>query len=423
MILSLNGRVAIRPQRRSGDRLSIDGIAGTDSATLALTRPLLITMAAASGLGIANLYYSQPLLGEIARDLHVGVGGVGTLPMLTQVGFAAGVFFLAPLGDVLERRRLVVTVLLGAALSLVAAAFAPTLPLLAIVSVAIGISSVISTLVLPFAVALAPPERRGATVGTIVSALLIGILGSRTLSGFVGGIAGWRFVYGMASGIMVILAVLLRALLPQSRGGTTLAYPALLRSMLHLFRTEPLLRTATWNGMLCYGALTTFWTTLAFLLAGPAYHLGPAVAGAFGLVGAASALAAPIVGKLADRMSPRTIVGASVIAMLVSFLVLWAFGQHLAGLIVGVIGIDLAAQTATVANQASVYSLPPAAHSRLYTIYRAAYSLGGAAGAYLSTLGWSLFGWNGVCAVAVCLLSVALAAHIRAQREPQISEA
>lgn len=388
-----------------------------EAPAAALTRPLLITMAVACGLGIANLYYNQPLLGQIGRDLHADARAVGVLPMLTQAGFAAGVFLLAPLGDVLERRRLVLTVLVLVTISLGLAALAPTLPLLAAASLAVGVFSVTSTLVLPFAIALARPEERGAIVGTIVGALLIGILASRTLSGFVGDLWGWRTMYALAAVLMILLALTLRKLLPESRPPASLRYGALLRSMLHLVRDEPLLREATWNGMLCYAALSAFWATLVFLVESPAYHMGPAAAGLFGLVGAGSASAAPLVGRLADRVSsPRVIVGAAGAVMLAAFVLLWAFGTHLWGLIAGVILLDIAAQTATVSNQATVYSLSAEAHSRLYTIYRAAYSLGGAAGAYLGALGWSLWGWNGVCLVGVTLLGAALAAHGYAQR-------
>jgi predicted MFS family arabinose efflux permease len=373
-------------------------------------------MAVACGLGISNVYYNQPLLAQIQRSLHATVSQVGILPTLTQLGFALGVFFLAPLGDVLEKRRLILTMLCLVTLALIAATVAPNLPLLAVASLAIGVTSVISTLVLPFAVALSRPEERGATVGSIVSAMLIGILLSRTLSGFIGQWWGWRAMYGIASLLMIALALTLRALLPRSRPGVALSYGKLLRTMLGFLRTEPVLREATLNGVLLYAALSAFWATLVFLVEGPAYHYGPAVAGLFGLVAAGGALMAPLVGRLADRHSPRFLVGLASAAMLAGFLLLWAFGTQLWGLIVGVIILDVAAQTATISNQASVYSLKAEAHSRLYTVYRAAYSLGGSAGACLGVYGWSRAGWNGVCLVGVGLLALALALHAGIQR-------
>lgn len=382
----------------------------------ALTRPLLITMAAACGMGIANLYYNQPLLGQIGRSLHLSVRQVGTLPMLTQIGFAVGVFLLAPLGDILERRRLVLTMLILVTLSLTAAAVAPNMALLSAASLAIGVTSVISTLVLPFAVALSKPEERGKTVGSIASALLLGVLMSRSLSGIVGQLWGWRTMYGIAALLMVGLALTMRALLPRSQPAASMPYTALIRSMFGLFRRETVLREATANGLLCYAALSAFWATLVFFVESPAYRYGAAVAGLFGLVAAVGAMVAPQVGRLTDRRSPRTIVGWAVVAMLASFAILWAFGTHLWGLIAGVILLDLAAQCATISNQATVYSLAQEAHSRLYTVYRAAYSFGGSLGAILGVYAWSLQGWSGICAVGCALLILALILHGRARR-------
>ncbi len=385
------------------------------TAKPALTRTLLVTMAVACGLCIANLYYNQPLLPQIARSLHATVRQVGALPVLGQVGFGIGVFFIAPLGDLLEKRRLILTMLALVTVSLAMAAFAPNMTFLAVASFAIGITSVISTLALPFAVALSRPEERGKTVGTIASAMLMGILLSRTLSGFVGEIWGWRAMYGVAEVLMIALVLSMRSLLPRSQPTVSMSYRNLLVSMYHLFRKENILREATVNGALCYGALSAFWATLVFYVESPVYHYGAAVAGMFGLVAALGALAAPRIGRLTDRRSPRTIVGWAVGLMLLGFLELWAVGGHLWGLIVGVILIDLAAQCATISNQASVYSLAPEAQSRLYTVYRAAYSIGGSLGAFLGVYAWSLYQWNGVCAVGCTLLAVALLIHYRAQ--------
>lgn len=373
-------------------------------------------MALACGLAIANLFYNQPLLAQIGRGLHATVRQVGLLPALTQAGFAVGVFLIAPLGDILERRRLILTMLGLVTLTLVGAAIAPNLAVLAVASLLMGVTSVISTLVLPFAVQLARPNERGATVGSMAAAMLIGILLSRTLSGLIGGVLGWRFMYAVAAIFMVALALVLRRLLPTSRPALTMPYGALLRSMIGLFRSEPLLRSATYNGMLVYAALSAFWATLIFFVEGRSYHYGPAAAGMFGLVAALGASATPLVGRLADRLSPRTIVGIASGVMLAGFALLWAYGTCLTGLIAGVILIDVAAQTATVSNQATVYSLAPNAHSRVYTIYRTAYSVGGSAGALAGAWGWSVRGWPGVCAMSSTCITFALFLHLWAWR-------
>jgi predicted MFS family arabinose efflux permease len=387
---------------------------GEETAQPELTRPLLFTMALACGLAIANVAYNQPLLGQISASLHVSHREVGILPSLTQMGFACGVFFIAPLGDVLERRRLILTMLGLVSVSLVATALAPNMGVLGLCGLAVGVTSVISTLVLPFAVALARPDERGATVGVLSSAMLIGTLLSRTLSGAVGEYLGWRAVYAFAAVFMVALAVTMRALLPRSAPQAAMPYPHLLRTMLGFLRTEPVLQQATLNGFLLYGALSAFWATLAFLMESPAYHYGPAAAGLFGLVGAGGATLAPHVGRLADAYSPRLLVGIAATGMLVAYVMLFGFGTHLARLIAAVILLDLCAQSATISNQASVYSLPSHAHSRYYTVYRAAYSLGGSMGAWLGAAAWGLYGWKGVCCTGITLLSIALLFHLRA---------
>ena len=391
--------------------------------TVTLTPRLRLIMAVTCGAAIANVYYNQPLLSQIGRDFHATIPQVGALPTLTQVGFGVGVFLIAPLGDVLERRRLILTMLLLLTVSLVAATLSPTLLCLSAASLLVGVTCVISTLVLPFAVSLSKPEERGATVGTIAGALLMGVLLSRTMSGVIGGVLGWRFMYGFAAFLMLTLVIALRRLLPMSRPTAALRYPALLRSMLTLLRDERELRLATANGMLLFGALSAFWATLIYLAESPAYHLGPATVGMFGLVAGASAALAPYVGRLTDRLRPRIIVGWATLTMVVGFGVLWAFGAHMAGLIAGVILIDVAAQTATVSNQATVYSLSPTAQSRLYTLYRAAYSLGGSLGAMLGIWGWTIWHWNGVCAVALGLLTVALALHVWSEHATRRSDA
>lgn len=373
-------------------------------------------MAIASGAGIANVNYTQPLLAQIGRTLHVSVRQLGLLPMLTQIGFALGVFMLAPLGDILERKRLILTTLVLVTISLFSAMLSPNLTCLAISSLAIGITSVISTLVMPFAVALSAPEERGKTVGSIASALIIGALLSRTLSGIVGQAWGWRAMYGIASGLMVVLAIVMRSLLPHFQPQATMSYRSLIGSMFEIIRNEPMLREATINGMLCYAALQAFWATLIFYIEGPQYHYGAAVAGLFGLVGAAGAMSAPLIGRETDRHSPRTIAGIGVLCMLVSFIILWTLGRYLSGLIAGVVLLDLAAQCATISNQASIYTLSPETHSRLYTVYRAAYSVGGSVGAFLGVYAWSLYRWPGVCTVGMMLLCTALAIHCHVRK-------
>lgn len=373
----------------------------------------LMVMSVASAMAVANLYYNQPLLADIGRSFQVSVREVGFIPMLTQVGYAVGLFLFVPLGDVLERRRLILGMLGAVSVALVGAALAPSVFWLSVASLLVGITTIVPQLLVPLAAHLARPEERGKVVGTVMSGLLIGILLARTVSGFVGAHFGWRAMYLLAAGMMVALAFGLRALLPPSPPGASLRYPALLRSMWGLLRSEPALREAAALGALAFGAFSAFWTTLVFLLERPPYGYGSEAAGLFGLLGAAGALAAPFVGRWADRRSPRFTAGLGLSLALVSFLVLGWQGERLWALVLGVLLLDLGVQANQISNQTRIYALMPAARNRLNTVYMVSYFCGGALGTYLGALAWSVAGWKGVCVIGVLLLGGALAVFAR----------
>lgn len=373
-------------------------------------RPGLVwLMAAACGATAANLYYNQPLLGEIGRALGGGGSRLGLVPTLTQVGYAAGMLLIVPLGDSLERRRVTVTMTVLVSLALVGAALAPTLPLLTAAGFAIGLTTVVPQLLVPFAAHLAAPEQRGRVVGTVMSGLLIGILLSRTAAGFVGTHLGWRAMYWLAAGLMLALALLLRLALPAQAPAAPLSYPALLRSLGTLAREEPALRLHAALGALSFGAFSVFWSTLALYLESLPAHHGPQVAGLFGVVGVAGALAAPLVGRYADAYGGvRRINAAALGALLLSFAVLRLLGHGLWGIALGVVLLDLGAQANHISNQTRVYALRPEARSRLNTLYMVTYFAGGALGSWLGTAAWGRWGWTGVCAAGAGLALAAL---------------
>ena len=379
-----------------------------------MKRSLLVTMAIASGLAAANLYYCQPLLNQIAHSLHVTQAQVGILPPLNQVGYATGLLLLVPLGDILERRRVIIVLFGLVTLWLLLAANAPTLTVLAIASYLTGVTTIMAQMLLPFAITLSKPEERGKVVGSIMSGLLLGILLSRTVSGFVGDTLGWRWMYGLAACVMVCVAMVLRVLLPESPPQSAMSYFNLLRSVVQMAREQPVLRQSAFSGGILFACFSAFWATLVFLLASPAYGYGPKIAGLFGLVGAAGALAAPVTGRLADTRSPRLLVGLMLFLVLASYVFFLAFGLHLWGLIIGVIALDWGVQAGHVANQTRVYALVPGAQSRLNTVYMSSYFIGGSCGSYLGALGWSRAGWNGVCAVGIGFACVGLLAHFLA---------
>jgi predicted MFS family arabinose efflux permease len=379
-------------------RPALDRDAPAPPGQPALPRGTVWVLAAGCGMTVANLYYGQPLLADMARDFGVSEGRLGGASALTQAGYALGLLLVVPLGDAVEQRRLILALLGATAAALVAVALAPGFVWLAAASLLLGAATVVPQLLVPFAAGLAAPAERGWVVGRVMSGLLVGILASRTVSGFVGARLGWRAVYGLAAGLTVALAAALGSLLPRSRPAGRLSYAELLRSFGRLLRAEPVLLQSCLFGAAAFGAFSVLWTTLAFYLARPPFDFGSQVVGLFGLAGVAGALAAPIAGKLADRRGPMLMCGTGLALVPLSFGLLAAFGDRLAGLIAGVVLLDFGVQASHISNQARIYRLPEAAHNRLNAAYMVSFFIGGAAGSSLGTYGWTQWRWAGVCA-------------------------
>jgi predicted MFS family arabinose efflux permease len=300
-------------------------------------------------------------------------------------------------------------------------AIAPNPALLNAAAFAVGLTGIVMHLILPFAAKLAPPEKRGHVVGTVLSGLLLGILLARLVSGFVGDQFGWRVMYRIAAGAMFTLAVVLRYALPYDPPEPNLRYGELVRSIVDLALTQPLLREAAIIGGMLFGAFSSFWATLVFFLGTPPYHYGARVAGLFGLVGAVGVLFAPWAGRLADRKGPAFTVTLGILISLGSYVVFDFAGYSLWGLAAGVILLDLGVQGGHVANQTRIYALVPEARSRLNTVYMVTFFLGGALGSALGAYGWTHWGWSGVCAAGAVQLMAALAVRARMhfQAEPE----
>ena len=361
-------------------------------------------MAFSVGAIVANIYYIQPLLATIAATFRISVPQVGTVAMLTQFGAALGMLLFVPLGDTKERRRLIVGLLVAESVCLAAVASAQNFAWLALASLGVGITTATVHVIVPFATHLASPARRGATVGAILGGLLFGILLARTFSGLLGAWVGWRAIYWLASGLMLVLAVAIRTGLPESQPELQLTWLNLIRSALALIHDQPVLREATALGAIFFCSFSAFWTTLVFFLETPPYHYGSGVAGLFGLVGAAGAVCAPFIGRMADRYGARRNLLASLIVTLVSFVVLYEFGRHMAGLIAGVVLLDIGVQAGHVSNQTRIYGLLPEARSRLNMVYMVGYFSAGALGSYAGSVLWQRFGWAGVCGLGCLLL-------------------
>ena len=383
----------------------------TTGTAARMDRRLVWLMAVACCISVANLYYCQPILADIGRSFHMSVNEAGFIATLAQLGFASGLLFIVPLGDRYNRRTLIVCMLVAVTIALLAMALAPSIILLAIASYAVGVTTVVPQLIVPFAASLAGDSERGQVIGTVMSGLLIGILLARTVGGFISARLGWHAVYWIAAGLMIVLAVVMRFLLPADRPRSSVSYPQLLRSLWQLVLKEPVLRETSVVGGLAFGAFSAFWVTLAFFLETPPYHYGSAVVGLFGLVGIAGALAASLVGKLTDKMDARHINGYAIIVVLLSFGAFWLLGQSLWGLIIGVILLDFGVQANHVSNQTRVYGLNPHQRNSLNSVYMVSYFIGGSVGSILGTYGWSVAKWSGVCAVGGILLAVALSIY------------
>jgi predicted MFS family arabinose efflux permease len=368
-----------------------------------------------TGAVVANLYYAQPVLHLVAHDFHHGSGLASLIITATQVGYAAGLLLVVPLGDLYARRVLVVRIFLLAALALVACAVSPDIWIFGVASVAVGTASVAGQVMIPFAADLAPAERRGRVVARIMTGLLMGILLARTVSGLVAQLAGWRAIYWFSAALMIVLAVVLSRALPGEGPRPQTRFWHLVGSSLQLLVDEPTLRRRAWHGACGFACFSVLWTTIAFLLSGAPFHYSSIVIGLFGLVGAGGILAANLAGKLADtdRSASATLVAG--LLLVGSFGLLWFGHSSVAFLIVGIIVLDVGTQGMQITNQAIIYALRPDARSRINSAYMVCYFIGGAVGSLTAGVVYGSHGWGGVCLLGAAfgLLTCGLSVYDR----------
>jgi predicted MFS family arabinose efflux permease len=376
-----------------------------------LSSTTLWVMTITTGLVVANLYYNQPLLVEISRTFNVTSAKAGQVSVFTQIGYAVGMFFFIPLADMFKRKRLMLIDFAFIVASLLLAGFASNIHILLIASLFIGASSMIPQLLIPMAAHLANPGERGKKIGFVMSGLLIGILLSRTFSGLVAAHFGWRSMFYIAAGLMVVMWTLIYFLLPEIEPDYKGSYKNLMLSMVHLIRDEPKLRLAAMRGALCFACFSAVWSTLTFLLK-QNFNLGSDIAGLFGLVGAFGALAVGAMGRLSDKMDPYHLSTFTLSLVIISFIVFAFSGHSMAGLIIGVILMDMGVQATHISNQAIIFATNPGARNRVNTIYMVTYFIGGALGTFAATLLWYSYHWNGVCLLGVVVSAVALIMHL-----------
>ncbi|HHQ5383311.1 TPA: MFS transporter [Enterobacter hormaechei] len=376
--------------------------------TQGLSPALILLMSVATGLAVASNYYAQPLLDTIARAFDLSASSAGFIVTAAQLGYAAGLLFLVPLGDMFERRMLIVSMTLLAAGGMLITASSQSLTMMIIGTALTGLFSVVAQILVPLAATLASPEKRGKVVGTIMSGLLLGILLARTVAGLLASLGGWRTVYWVASVLMLIMALALWRGLPKVKQENHLNYPQLLASVFSLFTRDKLLRTRAILGCLTFANFSILWTSMAFLLAAPPFNYSEGVIGLFGLAGAAGALGARPAGGLADKGKSHMTTSAGLVLLLLSWAAIWYGHVSVLALIVGILVLDLTVQGVHITNQTVIYRVKPDARNRLTAGYMTSYFIGGAAGSLISASAWQYAGWTGECAIGAIVAAINL---------------
>ncbi|OWO78713.1 MFS transporter [Photorhabdus luminescens] len=373
-----------------------------------LSPALIALIAIATGLVVASNYYAQPLLDTIALQFNLTVNEAGFIVTTAQLSYAVGLTFLVPLGDMFERRSLIVSMTVLATVGLLITATSQNIWQMLLGTAMTGLFSVVAQILVPLAATLALPHQRGKAVGTIMSGLLLGILLARTISGTMATFGGWRTVFWVASVLLVILSLTLWRYLPRHKQVTNLNYFQLLGSIVNLITTSPLLRVRAILGALTFANFSLLWTSMAFLLSAPPFNYSEGIIGLFGLVGAAGALMATKTGQLVDKGKGPLTTSISLALLLFSWIPIGLAKESLIGFIIGIFLLDIAIQGVHVTNQSTIYRIMPEARNRLTAAYMTSYFIGGAFGSLVSGYAYKHSGWSSVAAsgIAICIISL-----------------
>lgn len=389
--------------------------------SVGISAGMTFLMAAAAGLICANIYYAQPLAGPIAASIGLPAEATGLIVTLTQIGYGLGLLFVVPLGDLVENRRLIVTMLAIVTLALLAAAISSTPSPFLAASLMIGLGSVAVQMIVPFAASLAPEESRGRVVGNVVSGLMLGIMLARPVSSFIAEFSSWHTVFYVSAAVMVVLGLVLAVKLPKRRPETSLNYLSLLGSMVSLALTQPVLRRRAAYQFGQFASFSLFWTVTPLLLAGPAFGLSQAGIALFALAGVAGAIASPIAGRLADRDLSRPATALGIAALVVGYLIthIAPEGSMLAlGLLtIAAILIDFGVSTTLVISQRAIYGLSASLRSRLNGLFMAAFFVGGALGSAIGAWAYATGGWSLASSIGIALPIAAFLYFLTEKRE------
>jgi predicted MFS family arabinose efflux permease len=371
--------------------------------TRPLTKPLVFFMSLAVGIIVANLYYLQPLLHQVKGDFKVGTVATSALITFVQVGYAAGIIFVIPLGDLLPRRRLVVTIFFAAATAMLVGSLVHSFVWFAVLSVVVGLSSVGGQILIPFAADLAEDGQRGRVVARLMTGLLLGILMSRTFSGIGAEIFGWRGVYVTAAALLLVIGVVLSRVLPPDVARAHVTYGELVSGSFRLFGNYQALRRRCWLGAMGFAAFNVLWASLAFQLSGPPFHYSNIKIGLFGLLGVGGVMAANFAGRQADRNRSQQVTILSGFFFLAAFALMW-LGRHDVWLLaLGIFVLDIGAQALQITNQASIYTIAPDQRSRITSVYVFSFFVGGASGSLATGFMYAHHGWTGVCGLGAVI--------------------
>lgn len=382
-----------------------------------INKGIVLLMALTCGFTVSNVYLNQNLLLSMADSFHISSNQIGIIATLTQVGYAIGNLTLVPLGDLFERRKIILSLLILVCLSLVASAISTSFIWLIISNLLLGFFTIVPQIIVPLAAGLASDKERGKILGNVAIGLVCGILGARFISGIVDTYLGWRAMYWISFAFTLLVILLIRIYLPKSKGKQTMKYGELLASLWPLFIKESILRRACISQGMMFGAFSLFWTTLVFRLSNSPFHYASSVAGTIGLVGIGGAFATPIIGRIIDKKGANL---ASILCMnlsLVSFLIFILSGSSLTAIIIGSLLVTMGTQANQVACQAKIFQLSEEKRSRLNGIYMVSTFLGGALGSYLGTLAWSHFKWMGVCSVGFIMVLFAFTSIIGVKKK------
>jgi predicted MFS family arabinose efflux permease len=382
---------------------------GAKMPEFSISRRMALLFAVACGLSVANIYYAQPLLDALANEFGLPHSSIGIVITVTQICYALGLFLLVPLGDLVNRRRLIPGMMLLSVLALIAVGTAVSSIVLFAGLAVVGLLAVVTQALVAYASSLAAPTERGRIVGLVTSGVVIGILLARTFAGVLTDIAGWRSVYLFSGALLLAVACILLRMMPsENREKPPLSYPQLLQSVLALFVQERILRIRAILALLIFASFSILWTSLVLPLSSAPLSLSHTAIGSFGLAGAAGALAAARAGRLADQGFGQKTTGIALALLLLSWLPIGFLRHSLLALVLGIILLDMAVQAVHVTNQSLIFNVRPEARSRLTGGYMIFYSIGSAAGSIASTSVYASFGWNGVCLLGAAVSALAL---------------